>query len=94
MHKEAASPSRPATVTPPGSVNRSGIPDPLRLAFSTHAEARRRRMPVAEVVGESIENTRREQARRTDSQPAESDRTLSRRRILGTAAAMAAAAAL
>ncbi|MGP8297238.1 flavin monoamine oxidase family protein [Streptomyces inhibens] len=94
MHKEAASPPRPATVAPPGPVDRSGIPDPLRLTFSMHAEARRRRMPVAEVVGESIENTRREQARRADGEAAESGRTISRRRILGAVAATAATAAL
>lgn len=94
MRKEAASPSHPATPAPPRSVARSGIPDRLRLAFSMHAEARRRRMPVAEVVGESIENSRREQARRADEQTAESGRTINRRRILGVAAATAAAAAL
>ncbi|MGW6710781.1 FAD-dependent oxidoreductase, partial [Streptomyces sp. NPDC054956] len=75
------------------SANRAGIPDPLRLAFSVHAEARRRGMPVAEVVGETVENTRRAHARRTAEQDSPA-RVPSRRRVLGAAGAMAVAAAL
>lgn len=73
------------------SANRAGIPDPLRLAFSLHAEARRRGMPVAEVVGETTENARR--ARRAAEQDSPARRP-SRRRVLGAAGAMAVAAAL
>ncbi|MFD9301955.1 flavin monoamine oxidase family protein [Streptomyces sp. NPDC060048] len=75
------------------SANRAGIPDPLRLAFSVHAEARRRGMPVAEVIGENTEHTRRERERRADARSS-SARMPSRRRVLGAAGAMAVAAAL
>ncbi|WP_328296806.1 FAD-dependent oxidoreductase [Streptomyces sp. NBC_00435] len=80
------------------SANRAGIPDPLRLAFSVHAEARRRGMPVAEVVGEQTrrtENTRRTRARRAGGPDSTAPSPApSRRRVLGAAGALAAAAAL
>ncbi|MGW6685380.1 flavin monoamine oxidase family protein [Streptomyces sp. NPDC054961] len=75
------------------SANRAGIPDPLRLAFSVHAEARRRGVPVAEVGGEGLEITRRARARRADEQSSPA-RTPSRRQLLGAAGAMALAGAL
>ncbi|MFD0568486.1 flavin monoamine oxidase family protein [Kitasatospora gansuensis] len=53
--------------------DRAGLPEPLRAVFATHAEARRRGMPVAEVAGERAEQQ------------------LSRRQLLGTAGAIAAA---
>lgn len=74
--------------------HRAGIPDPLRTAFSAHAEARRRGMPVAEVLGEHAEDTRRECARRAQERPDSGTRTPGRRRILGAAGAAALAAAL
>ncbi|WP_441249567.1 flavin monoamine oxidase family protein [Kitasatospora sp. McL0602] len=69
MHRAPNSPAIPG--------NRSGLPEPLRALFATHAEARRRAMPVAEVAGERAERA---------------ERVLSRRRLLGTAGAVAAAA--
>ncbi|MFE2287086.1 flavin monoamine oxidase family protein [Streptomyces sp. NPDC059443] len=100
MHRMRHPHQEPAA--PPQSANRAGIPDRLRLAFSLHAEARRRGMPVEEVAGEASEHTRRARALRADRQPAppeaglgdEAGRTFSRRRILGTAGTLAAAAAL
>ncbi|MEV4613248.1 NAD(P)/FAD-dependent oxidoreductase [Kitasatospora sp. NPDC049258] len=66
---------RPAR-SPSGSGNRAGLPDPLRGVFSVLGEARRRRMPVAEVTGERAERAAR---------------TVSRRQVLGSAGAIAAA---
>ncbi|MFF5204646.1 flavin monoamine oxidase family protein [Streptosporangium sp. NPDC000396] len=48
-------PGQRSAQSPSNSVNRAGIPDPLRAVFSAHAEARRRRIPVEEVVGERAE---------------------------------------
>ncbi|MFI9328369.1 flavin monoamine oxidase family protein [Kitasatospora sp. NPDC052868] len=82
MHREPAAPrsTRAASGSPSGSPSnggdRAGLPDPLRAAFSALGEARRRRMPVAEVAGERAERA---------------ERHLTRRRILGTAGAVAAA---
>ncbi|MFD9358908.1 flavin monoamine oxidase family protein [Streptomyces sp. NPDC060031] len=100
MHRMRHPHQEPAA--PPQSVNRTGIPDRLRLAFSTHAEARRRAMPVEEVAGEAVERTRRARAEHAERRLASSEagsadtgsRTLSRRRLLGTAGALAATAAL
>ncbi|MFE3285014.1 hypothetical protein ACFXJJ_18110, partial [Streptomyces sp. NPDC059233] len=81
----------------PQPAHRAGIPDPLRTAFSLHAEARRRGMPVAEVAGENAahaERTRRERARRAEEQSSGRPSVPSRRRILGAAGAAALASAL
>lgn len=75
-------------------VHRAGLPDPLRTAFAAHAEARGRGMPVAEVLGEHAEDTRRERARRAGEEHASGGRTTGRRRLLGVAGAAALAAAL
>ncbi|MFE2325571.1 flavin monoamine oxidase family protein [Streptomyces sp. NPDC059385] len=81
----------------PQPAHRAGIPDPLRAAFSLHAEARRRGMPVADVAGEHAENaerTRRERARRAEERNSGRTPLPSRRRILGAAGAAALASAL
>ncbi|MFG2983632.1 flavin monoamine oxidase family protein [Streptomyces sp. NPDC048258] len=85
--------------SPPRSADRAGIPDRLRLAFALHGEARRRGMPVEEVAGERVETVRRETARRERARHAEEQSaalggTFGRRRILGAAGALTAAAAL
>ncbi|MFJ9516698.1 flavin monoamine oxidase family protein [Kitasatospora sp. NPDC101801] len=72
----------PATRTGSPGGDRAGLPAPLRAVFAAHGEARRRRMPVAEVVGEQAEQAGR--AARTEP-------GLSRRRLLGSAGALAAA---
>ncbi|GAA1246676.1 hypothetical protein GCM10009665_42010 [Kitasatospora nipponensis] len=65
--------------SPAGHGNRANLPEPLRAVFATHAEARRRRMPVAEVAGEQAERA---------------ERSISRRRLLGATGALAATAAV
>ncbi|WP_328623007.1 flavin monoamine oxidase family protein [Streptomyces sp. NBC_00354] len=96
-HQEPAHPPAPPSPSPSPfpsptpSAQRSGIPAPLRTAFATYAEARRRGMPVAEVAGEAAERARRRRARSAEE---EADRTVSRRAVLGSAAALATGAAL
>jgi monoamine oxidase len=100
----------PGSLTPPStptvpavplrSGNRAGIPDPLRFAFSARAEARRFKMPVAELVGENAEAVRRVRAREAEcqaEQPAVQTRDararhVTRRRFVGAAGAAAGAA--
>ncbi|MCX4751118.1 FAD-dependent oxidoreductase [Kitasatospora sp. NBC_01287] len=78
MHREPTGPRSNRSLpgaTPPGGGNRAGLPDPLRAVFSAIGEARRRRMPVAEVAGERAERAAHH---------------LSRRQVLGAAGAIAA----
>ncbi|MYS80831.1 flavin monoamine oxidase family protein [Embleya scabrispora] len=83
-------PSGPRT-SPARTVDRAGLPAPLRAVFATHAEARRRGLPVAEVAGEQAEAVRLERARRAEEREAAAGP--SRRRLLGGAGAFAVAAA-
>lgn len=87
----ASAPPRSAAPLP--SASRAGVPDRLRLAFSLHAEALRRAMPVAEVAGEHAEAVRRERARRAERREARATRGFDRRRVLASAAALAVAGA-
>ncbi|WP_406289232.1 flavin monoamine oxidase family protein [Embleya sp. NBC_00896] len=91
MPKEPSGPRTSAPAFPSRTIDRAGIPHPLRAVFATHAEARRRGMPVDEVAGERAESARREQVRRAEQREAASGP--SRRRLLGAAGALAVAAA-
>ncbi|MEY9847258.1 flavin monoamine oxidase family protein [Streptacidiphilus sp. MAP5-3] len=64
MHREPARSSTTPASSPTPPKSRTGLPDPLGLAFSLQREARRRRMPVAEVAGERAERAERELNRR------------------------------
>ncbi|GAA2813750.1 hypothetical protein GCM10010441_43090 [Kitasatospora paracochleata] len=93
MHRE---PTRPHAVRPYAtrsgspSGDRAGLPDPLRAVLAAFGEARRRRMPVAEVAGERAERVERVERARTAAVE-RAGAGPSRRRILGAAGAIAAA---